>query len=224
MEARSEFKRMVMEGIHADLFLALESRHLFEEIGTHAEQINASSFMPVFAVLQGYASTNFILAITRLLERAGNRYALQSVEGTLTYLKAHQDSIPLAQPIWLEQVAERFGYPSAFASTPYALIDMLLQRLPHHEENDALDKLKRLRDKRIAHPEQIAADSIAPATWESAVTLLKIPREALAVCGAYLSTGYVDNLGALLMESEAQRAASATRRTLRELKITSTET
>ena len=49
--------------------------------------------------------------------------------------------------------------------------------------------------------------------------MLKIPIEALAVCGAYLSTAYVDDQGHLFIETEIQTAANATRRLLREIGI-----
>lgn len=220
MDARNELLTMVNEGPFADIFLALQARHIFVAIGEHAERINASSFQPVFATLQTYASDGFVLAITRLLEREKSGFPLQSAHGVLKFLKAHASEIPLMQPALLRQAIERLGYQSdAFGegeSQTAAVVDALLGRLPRASENTALDTLKTLRDKRIAHPERRKAESLPATTWENAEALLKIPIEALAVCGAYLSIAFVDSEGRLTTNSDAQTAAIAMRRLLRQ--------
>ena len=111
MDARNKLSTMVNDGPFADIFLALQARHIFVAIGEHAERINASSFQPVFATLQTYASDSFVLAITRLLERE-KRFPLQSVHGVLEFLKAHASEISLKQPVFLQQAMERLGYQS----------------------------------------------------------------------------------------------------------------
>jgi hypothetical protein len=221
MDARDELFTMVHSGPNADIFLALQARHIFGAIGEHAEQINASSYRPVFAVLQSYASDIFVLAVTRLLEREKN-YPLRSVHGVLEFLRVHASEIPLKEPVFVIQALLRLGYESdAFggAGQTAAVVGVLLGRLPHYADNVALDALRTLRDKRIAHPERLEAESLPTTTWEDAETLLKIPIEALAVCGAYLSTGYVDNEGHLFMDSDAQMAANSIRRLLGEIGI-----
>jgi hypothetical protein len=168
-------------------FFALQARHIFVTIGEHAERINASSFQPVFATFQAYAS-----------------------------------EIPLREPVFLEQALARLGCRlDAFgeASRTADVVDLLLRRLPHYSENAALNALRTLREKRIAHPERLEANSLPTTTWENAETLLKIPIEALAVCGAYLSYAYVDDQGRLFMDTDVRTAATATRRLLRETGI-----
>jgi len=220
MAAADAFLTMVHDGPFADIFRALQAKEIFATIGEHAGKINASSFQPVFATLQSYASDSFVLAVTRLLDRERNQYQLQSTHGVLKFLKAHIEEIPLKEPVFVRQAGMRLGYRiDSFEENPTAIVDVLMDRLPHPDENLALNQLKALRDKRIAHPERISAESLPAPTWESAMTLLKIPTEALAVSGAYTSTGFVDNQGRLLIDSDAKRAAFATLRLLREIDI-----
>jgi hypothetical protein len=225
MEHPEELQRIVRAGPFNDLFLALQARHLFQVIGEHADRINRSSFAPVFATYQLYALDEFVLATTRLLERESGRYELQSVHGALRFLAGNAAAIPLKQPAILQQSMERLGAwadrigPLTGERQAVAVAELLIERLPHHSENKALDALKSLRDKRIAHPERVDADSLPATTWPDADALLRIPTEALAVLGAYVSDGHVDVAGRLLMESDAGRAAFATLRSLRQLGI-----
>jgi hypothetical protein len=218
--AASEMLQIVQEGPFTDIFLALQARHLVQAIGEHADGINTSSFKPLFAAVQSHAADCFILAVTRLLEREGSRYPLQSVQGALLYLRAHATQLPLREPVFLEQSMDRLGYWPQLealhgAQLTEAVVDALLGRLPHLAENNALNALKTLRDKRIAHPERVRVESLPATTWEDADTLLKIPIEALAVLGGYFSTAYVDNQGRLLTDTDSQVAANAMRRLVR---------
>ncbi len=219
MDITNEFSVMVNAGPQTDLFFALQARQMFIVIGEHADAINASTFQPVFATLQAYASDSFVLAVNRLLERE-KTYPLQSIHGVLSFLRAHSSELPIREPAFLEQALTRLGYRAgAFgggSEQTAAVAEALLERLPQASENVALDALKTLRDKRIAHPERVKAEFLPTTTWESAGTLLKIPTEALAVCGAYLSIAFVDSDGHSFAESDARVAAFSTHRLLRQ--------
>lgn len=217
--AVQEFKKILSDGVQTDIYLALESHGIVKTIGERVQAANASTFQPALLALQAYASAIFILSVTALLEREGQTYKLHSVHGALQYLRDNAANILLREPVFLEQSMRRLGawdsvpHDSGVAQT-HAVIDVLVARLPHHTNNTALKALKDQRDKRIAHPERIDANSLATTTWDEALKLLNVPREALAVCGAFTSTAYVDNNGTLFAEGDAAFAASATRRIL----------
>jgi hypothetical protein len=219
-----ELRATVHEGPFADIFLALQARHVFQVIGEHAQRVETSTFQPAFSTYQSYASDSFILAVTRLLERPSGRYRLQSMPAVLEFLRKHAGQIPVREPIFLEQSMQRLGVWSQVASLSgttltTAVVDVLLGRTPNPDENEALNALKTLRDKRIAHPERVVVESLPTTTWNKADALQRVPIEALATCGAYLSEAFVDAQGDLFEGSNAKRAGFATSRALRELRI-----
>jgi len=217
--AVQEFKKILTDGVQTDLYLAHESHGIIKTIGERVPAANASTYQPALLALQAYASAIFVLSVTALLEREGQTYKLHSVHGVLKQLRDNAANIPLREPVFLEQPMRRLG---AWDSVPHepgleqtqAVVDALIARLPHHTNSAALKALKDQRDKRIAHPERVNANALTATTWDEALKLLDIPREALAVCGAYTSTAYVDDKGKLFAETDAAFAAAATRRIL----------
>lgn len=214
-----ELSTLVADGVSADIYLAMEAHGIFRTIGERVAEADASTFQPMLVALQAYASGEFVLAVTRLLERQGQNYELHSVHGVLMHLRNNADRIPLIQPIFVQQSMVRLGVWGAMSHEPgvaqtQAVVDALIARLPHHTNNEALKALKALRDKRIAHPERGRAEALPTTTWPEALKLLEIPVEALAVCGAYTNVAYVDDRGRYLMNVDAARAGVATRRVL----------
>jgi len=217
--AIQEFRKILTDGVQTDIYLALESHGIIKTVGERVDAANASSFQPALLALQAYASAIFILSLAALLEREGQTYKLHSVHGVLKYLRENAANIPLKEPVFLEQSMRRLGAWDSVPHDPgvaqtHAVVDVLIAMLPHPTNNAALKALKDQRDKRIAHPERVDANSLAATTWDEALKLLNVPREALAVCGAFTSTAYVDNQGRLFAEGDAAFAAAATRRIL----------
>jgi hypothetical protein len=173
----------------------------------------------MLVALQAYASAEFVLAVTRLLERQRGPYELHSVHGVLMFLSENAQEIPVQQTRWIQQSMERLGMWGCVPHEPgvgqtRAVVEALLSRLPHHTNSGPLKSLKDLRDKRIAHPERATPEALPTTSWAEALKLLEIPVEALGVCGAYTSTAYVDHKGRFMMDADAARAGIATRRLL----------
>src|SRR6266404_9411077 len=131
-----EFKRLVTDGISTDIYLAYESHGIFRTIGERAPSATASTYQPMLVALQSYALAEFVLAVTRLLERQGERYELHSVHGALMFLRVKAEDIPLQQPQWLRQSMERLGMWDIVPHEPEpvqtrCVVDALLSKLPH---------------------------------------------------------------------------------------------
>lgn len=213
-----ELNRLVTDGFSTDIYLAHEAHGIFRAIGERAPSAGASTYQFMLAALQAYASAEFVLAVTRLLERQRG-YELHSVHGVLMFLRDNAADIPVEQSIWIQQSMERLGEWERVPHEPgvgqtRAVVDTLLAKLPHHTDSAPLNALKLLRDKRIAHPERATPEGLPTTSWGEALKLLEIPIEALAVCGAFTSTAYVDDEGRYMMDADAARAGSATRRLL----------
>lgn len=217
--AVEDMKRLLSDGIYTDIYLALEAHSIFKAIGERVPSAEASTYQPMLAALQFYSTAEFVLAVTRLLERQTAKYELHSVHGVLMFLRDKAAAIPVKEPIFIQQSMERLGM---WDSVPHdsgveqtrAVADALISKLPHHTNNESLKALKDLRNKRIAHPEKANPEALQTTSWNEALKLLQIPVEALAVGGAYTSMAYVDNKGRFRMEGDAARAGVATRKLL----------
>src|ERR1700679_3828200 len=104
-----EFKRVISEGISTDIYMAHEAHVIFRAIGERPPPATASTYQPMLVALQAYASAEFVLAVTRLLERQRGTYELHSVHGVLMFLRDNAQGIPVQQPHWIQQSMERLG-------------------------------------------------------------------------------------------------------------------
>ena len=130
-----ELNRLVSDGISADIYLALEAHGIFRAIGERVPLADASTYQSMLVALQAYASAEFVLAVTRLLERQGKTYELHSVHGVLMFLGDNAQDIPVQQPYWVQQSMERLGMWERMPHEPgvgqtLAVVDALLSKLP----------------------------------------------------------------------------------------------
>jgi hypothetical protein len=213
-----ELTWLVTDGISTDIYLAFEAHGIFRTIGERASLADSSTYRPMLVAFQAYASAEFVLAVTRLLERQ-RTYELHSVHGVLMFLSDNARDIPVREPLWIQQSMERIGMWGRVPHEPgpaqtRAVVEALVSQLPHYTNSEALKALKDLRDKRIAHPERARPEGLPATSWAEALKLLDIPVEALGVCGAYMSVAYVDDNGRYSMNMDAACAGSAIRRLL----------
>ncbi len=207
-----------------DIFRADESRALVETIGTHAADVDASTFAPTFVALQSYAIDQFVLAITRVFDKPTERYQLRSLPAIVEHVLANAESLPVREPYFLADALNRLGAPIAAgvgtdsATTRIAMIT-LGSMMPSPKTHPALAALKALRDKRLAHPEHVAVESIPKTAWAPADELLRTAQLMIAALGSLTSTGHIDSEGNYFLKSDAQRASFATHRLFRKLGI-----
>jgi len=93
---------------------------------------------------------------------------------------------------------------------------------PNNEEielSSALKKLKKARDKRLAHHKSVDTE-ISTATYSEILHWLEVGKEFLAIMGsAYLSTAYQFDDGSYPLTSDAERAARCLKRMLEKLVV-----
>ena len=81
----------------------------------------------------------------------------------------------------------------------------LSSKKPKHL-NETLDDLVNLRNKFIAHPEDIDVRSLPKTKWESAKKLLRYPKDVVgAISDGYLNIVYVDDKGEYCPTTDATR-------------------
>jgi hypothetical protein len=204
-------------------FRADESRALVAMIDTHAAAIANSTFSPTFVALHSYAVEQFVLAITRFFDRPKKNYPLRSLPAIVEHVFANAESLPVREPNLLAEALKHLGAPiaglGANCATTQLAVGALRALMPSPETHSALDALKALRDKRLAHPEHVAVESIPKTAWVPADELLRTAQLMIAALGDLTSTAHIDSAGRYFLKSDAECASVATHRLLRKLQI-----
>jgi len=228
MLTKEDLKRKVRDGAVSDIFRAERAYGLLREIGTNAGAINASrGFGELFGVFQALAQSEVLLALARLYDRPNPRYPVRCLQGLLKELEAHAEELPeiVEKPNLFkelrtmgmpgETVAELDGRPDPEITR--AIVKLQLERLEEPTIVQAVDRVKNIRDKVVAHNEDV--QGVQGPTWSAVVMLLKVAKDFVGLIGwAYLSTVYTHD-GTYTLSSDANRPARAMRRLLQELGI-----
>jgi hypothetical protein len=89
----------------------------------------------------------------------------------------------------------------------------------------SLDAVKSIRDKRIAHDENVTVAKLPPVTWDELNGLLAYAKNFIGAIGwGYLSTAYENGSGGYMLSSDALRTSTAMRRLLKQAGIEENET
>jgi len=227
--SKEELDEMVKAGAVTDIFKAERAYAVLKTIGENAEAINASerNVGEVFGVLQGHAQTEALIAVARLYDRPSKRYPTRCLQALLGELEAKAaDLPPITQKYNLAQELTRQGMSAdevaLVNSAPdvdvtRAMMAFLRGRLDAPDAMEAVERVKNVRDKRIAHNE--AAHAVEGPTWKAVLRLLTLAKEIVGLVGwAYLSTVYLHE-GRYFLSDNAERPGLAMRRVLEGLGI-----
>ena len=165
--------------------------------GALAKEINANNYGEVISTFQTFCVDQFILSISKLYERLG-RFQLKSIPAVLQYFEQNSEYLEITEPHLLNQQLTRLDlqipdFVNQDKNTKNLMVHhKLTNHLPDINSNDALSTLKTIRDKKIAHPEDISAESLPGITWGEAEQLLIAPKDIMGIIGdGYLSTVYM---------------------------------
>ena len=222
-----ELKDLITNGIVREIFEAEQTLALEELIGINAKVINEQRFGNLFGSLQIILAKCFVLAIARLYEQPNPRYRIRSIPEALNLLQKFANELPIKRkPLVLNKLVE-FGYDMEQVQVmpdkeitlrivkyfsdnlqPKTIISNI------NEIHDALDALKKVRDKAIAHPEAIEASELKLPTYAKIDQLVDMAKKFVVVIGnGYLGMNYELN-GKYLHTSDAKRASRSLRRLL----------
>jgi hypothetical protein len=179
----SELHTMIERGPLSDIFRADESRGLVEIIGVNANDINASTYAPMFVALQSYGVEQFVMAMTRLFDQPKKQYQLRSLPAIIEYVAEHSSELPIRQPAFVATALTQLA--SKVDANKIGTQDLMAElrlHVPTSKDNTALDALKTLRDKRLAHAEHI--DEIGATPWNLAEQLLRSAKAIIGALGA----------------------------------------
>lgn len=212
--------KMISSGLVKFIFEAEQSLSLIESCGRNQEFLANHNFGELFGTIQGLAINQFVLAVTKLYEMPSSRYRNLSVPSVLSYVEENTEQLEVQEMHLVRHGFELLGIDTAELNSEDAsaknslfIARRLRERVPDVDTSEALRALKALRDKKVAHPEDIDIETIEKTTWEEAEKLLILPRAVVGIIGdAYLATAYWDYKGCYLGSVDGSRVGRAMQR------------
>lgn len=219
-----------------NIFLADQSYCLLKTSNDFADGINSANFGDLFGFLQLILSDKFILSVTKIFEKENPQYPIHSIPVVIGLLENHIDVLSIYQKPNFLRVLKESGLSG---TTLEELSDSMLTRkvidhfnstLPDINKKDncnlsrALDSVKKIRDKRIAHDEKIETIDIPKVTFVELNNLLNYAKNFVEAIGwGYLSIAYEVNKGEYILSRDAKYISAAMRRLLKKAGIRENE-
>jgi hypothetical protein len=232
-EAQQHLRDYLLNGIAAEIYWADEAYALAEEIGKHAEQINAGNFNRLFGSLQLSLSDRQTLSVTKIFDPVSRRYPTRSIPATLELLETHAELWEVPQRHKVQQTLTKAGVDSEQIELLHnteltrAIVAHYRSTLPNAKKMDlhplsaSLEVLKSSRDKVIAHNEAIERSVRRIPTWGDAVSLVNYAKEFVATIGfGYLNIDFGTGSNDYYLASDVRRSVHSLRRLLRVINTT----
>lgn len=224
-EQSHELDRLVKEGPVGEIFRAEQALSILDVTGAFADKINQNNYGEVFSTFQAFCIDQIILSINKLYETPG-RYQLKSIPAILNYFKENSQTLKVTEPYLLQQQLIRLNMQipdieEIDQNTKNKHIhNKMINHIPEISKNETLAALKTLRDKRIAHPEDISVESLPKPTWGAVEDLLTPAKDIVCIIGeGYLNVTYMFEDGEYSLSSDATRVGRGIRRLLGDLGI-----
>mgnify|MGYP001277041165 CR=1 FL=1 len=226
--SREDLGSLIDRGLVSDVLRMERSFALLETIGTRAELLNAhefGNFGELFGALQEALQTECLMAASRIFDPPGRRYPNRGMRHVLSFIRDHADELPaIAHPQGLKTCLA--GTPLELTLMPLvdrggrdfaiALVDQFSALIVADDRTNAIDALRTIRDKAIAHNEQV--ETVEGPTWQAIADLIAIAKKLVAALGwAYANTAYEID-GDFLLTSDAQRPGRALERLVERLR------
>jgi hypothetical protein len=194
----------ICRGVANDVFLAELARRLLEELDGAVDPINQTGIgKRFFADLQVILQHELILTVTRMYEPYSSRNPGRTLPATVHHIETHAANLPIVNHDSVLKYLVSRGHPrqsvdqlsnERLSLTLAKSLDGDIPRadMPANSPlNHALGQLKMVRDKAIAHHDQVRQSSLLIPGWSHLVNLIDIARETVSlVAHAYLSVGY----------------------------------
>jgi len=209
---------LIQNGLVPDIFKMEQSYKLMLTLGKYAYDLdygNLRQYRDYFAVMNSSLQNEAIMAAARVFDVPNGRYPTRCLKALLDYLRNTIELTTIKQPYQLKLQLEYIHAPiqlKTIASERPAIFagtfsEYIYDQLEEQEIKTTLDKLKKFRDKAVAHNEN--NDKIFGPKWVSIKNLINIAKEVVGIVGwAYLSTAYFID-GKYLLTGDAEISSRA---------------
>jgi len=216
---------IISNGLVLDIFEAEQALALENLIGINAAAINEQKFGNLFGSLQVILAKCFILAVTRLYEKPNSRYQIRSIPEALNVLEKYAKEFEIKRKSIVISKLEELGY-DAGELKKMSDVNLTMKVVKYFSENlpksliseagmpKALDALKTIRDKAIAHREAMEVSGLKIPSYAKIDQLIDLAiRFVIIVGNGYLGINY-EIAGRYFHTSGAKRASRSLRRLL----------
>jgi len=192
--------------------------HLHKAIGVNADILNDYSrgnFGELFGAVQEAMECEAVLAVARVYDKPSKRFPTRCMHRALDLMELSADELPeIVEAYNTQDHLRTFGAPPDIVQAvnlgkaEFIRIYVLFFRdiLNSTSIISKVERLKDLRDKRIAHND--SAGIVGP-TWESLNELIQQAQEFVGVVGwAFFSTVYIAG-DSYMLSSDAERPSRA---------------
>lgn len=216
LSPREQLQDVLHNGVMKEIFRVEQALALEDVIGKNATSINKLNFGTSLGPLQIILIEYFYLVICKIYEKSHPKYDLRSIPVALKILEVHAEHLHIEQRPYLISELNKIGLDEEELNNcsdkeiTKKIVQLFLNRFSSKEFLEALEKIKKFRDKVIAHPEKIKFSDIPQATYSQFDYLVERANEFLIpVARGYLTSNIINdpkkasrNFKRLLKEAE----------------------
>lgn len=202
LDTKEELRNLVEKGLARDIFKMEQSYSLIKCISNKGKSIDNfenGKFSRLFHVIQSSLLTDAIMSVSRIYDKPNSKNKTRCLLSILAFIsKNNDDLIPIAQKPNLKKYLYEIDIDKYFIElvdineSLYGkmIADFFRSNSMNDENRNRITKLKNIRDKKIAHNEQI--DFVEQPTLIDLKELIEFAKKVLGVIGwSYLNTAYV---------------------------------
>jgi len=178
------------------IFISEQSFLLYKSIGLDAGKINSEGAGSAYFYIQEALKNQFILGITKLFEIPHPKYETINIPATINLIDENASRLEIRNHDKIESFmkkVEKSAYWLKDGSDEikiHALMRSCRESIPKHDD-DAIMKLKYVRDKMIAHNQKIDIEVVSLPAWGEMLEAIKYAKEFVTVIGySFLDTAY----------------------------------
>lgn len=178
-------REIVFDRISPEIHFAKQSASIWQCIGEHSSKLNGSSYQDAFGIIQRQALFSLVLSIGTLFEQPCEKYPNCSIPTVIEKLKVEIQTIrvntaSLGKLVdnYTDEPDEQLHLLCNKEEIPQILLtdfEEQCPRLPARQGSaldDSFNRIKVIRDKRVAHLENVDISTLPKADWDSVKQLL----------------------------------------------------
>jgi len=221
---KEHLNEIISQGVKWQIFEAEAAIKLYEEIGNHKNDLDRNRFDNLFGFLQSALLAQIILAVGKIYEhpRRDGKYPPRSIYAALNLLQERSTRLNIEDREQLEQklISWHIEDELITKSDPEVtniIVEKINKTLSEENIRSALDGLRELRDKRIAHSEAIDETKLRQILWRDIENLLKVAKEVVGIIGNHYLGVLYEQEGKYELSSDAARISSSLSRLLKKI-------
>lgn len=244
-----EIEKLLMRGPVSDIYQYESSRNIFELISVNSHAINEAGFGEFFGHAQNLLVSDMLLRVCKMFE-SSKKFEMRTYPAIITLIKKNASILPVSKPtisnvrcednvlaslIGAKFIKSRRLLPVRFSS-PKLVPDIKKTIETMHELEDEMpcinDKeknrlsslyaeIKKLRDKEVAHNENVSREILPRPTFEMLEELVTWAKNAVGKVRELVSPTIITFLkdGTYSLSTDAKRPCTGLQRILSKLEI-----